>query len=183
MEFITVKEAAEKWQVSARRVQILCSSDRIKGAYRFGKSWMIPSSAVLPNARRKEEEPQLPMPRKSPFLDMTNLYNKEGCADECAEMLVNQPEAHALFEAQIAYRRGEIEKAIKMRLTAAMMGSARAEYMLGCHFEYGDGLPCNPEKAKYYYKKAREHGFRDVLFEMKLGFLREKRLLELERKQ
>ena len=75
MEFITVKEAAEKWQVSVRRVQILCNADRIKGAYRFGKSWMIPSTAVLPNARRKDEEPQLPMPRKSPFLDMTNLYN------------------------------------------------------------------------------------------------------------
>jgi hypothetical protein len=110
MEFITVKEAAEKWNVSTRRVQILCSQDRIKGAYRFGKSWMIPSGAVLPNARRKDEEPSLPMPRKSPFLDMTDLYNKAGKADECAEMLINQPEAHALFEAQIAYRRGEIEK-------------------------------------------------------------------------
>lgn len=110
MDFITVKEAAEKWKVSERRVQILCNTDRIKGAYRFGKSWMIPSTAVLPNARRKEEEPQLPLPRKSPFLDMTNLYNKAGGADECAEMLINHPEAHALFEAQIAYRRGEIEK-------------------------------------------------------------------------
>ena len=122
MEFITVKEAAEKWQVSVRRVQILCNSDRIKGAYRFGKSWMIPSTAVLPNARRKEEAPQLPMPRKSPFLDMTNLYNKEGGADECAEMLINQPEAHALFEAQIAYRRGEIEKVYE-----------QARYFLNAH--------------------------------------------------
>jgi len=110
MNYITVKDAAEKWQVSERRVQILCNTDRIKGAYRFGKSWMIPSTAVLPNARKKAEEPTLPMPRKSPFLDMTNLYNKAGGAAECAEMLINQPEAHALFEAQIAYRRGDIEK-------------------------------------------------------------------------
>ena len=101
MDYITVKEAAERWQVSERRVQILCNTDRIKGAYRFGKSWMIPSTAVLPNARRKEEEPHLPMPRKSPFLDMTNLYNKAGGAEACAEMLINHPEAHALFEAQI----------------------------------------------------------------------------------
>lgn len=110
MDFIPVKEAAEKWCVSTRRVQLLCSRDRIKGAYRFGKSWMIPATAVLHNARRKDEEPYLPMPRKSPFLDMTNLYNRAGGADECAEMLINQPEAHALFLAQIAYRRGEIEK-------------------------------------------------------------------------
>ena len=110
MEYITVQEAAEKWGVSVRRVQYLCGNDRIKGAVRFGPVWKIPSTAVLPNARRKEAAPTLPMPRKSPFLDMTNLYNKAGGAEECAEMLINHPEAHVLFQAQIAFRRGEIEK-------------------------------------------------------------------------
>ena len=109
MDFITVKEAAEKWGVSVRRVQILCAQERVKGAYRFGKSYMIPAEAILPNARRTEEE-SLPMPRRCPFLDMTDLYNKVGGAEECAEMLINRPEAHVLFEAQIAYRRGEIDK-------------------------------------------------------------------------
>ena len=109
MDFITVKEAAEKWGVSTRRVQILCAQDRVKGAYKFGKSYMIPAGAILPNARRTEEE-ILPMPRHCPFLDMTNLYNKVGGAQECAQMLVNRPEAYALFEAQIAYRRGEIDR-------------------------------------------------------------------------
>lgn len=55
MEYITVKEAAEKWGVSTRRVQILCAQERVKGAYRFGKSWMIPERAVLPNAYRTKE--------------------------------------------------------------------------------------------------------------------------------
>ncbi|MBE6584051.1 MAG: helix-turn-helix domain-containing protein [Ruminococcaceae bacterium] len=122
MNYITVKEAADKWGVSTRRVQFLCSQNRIKGANRLGKSWLIPESAVLPNAKRKDETPTLPMPRKSPFLDMTNLYNKAGCADECAEMLINQPEAHALFEAQIAFRRGEIDKVYE-----------RARYFLQAH--------------------------------------------------
>ena len=110
MEYITVQEAAEKWGVSVRRVQYLCGNDRIKGAVRFGHVWKIPETAVLPNLRKQSAEPSLPMPRKSPFLDMTDLYNKAGSASECAEMLINQPEAHALFEAQIAYRRGETEK-------------------------------------------------------------------------
>ena len=110
MEYITVQEAAKKWGVSVRRVQYLCGQERIKGAVRFGPVWRIPETAVLPNARQKGAPPHLPMPRKSPFLDMTNLYNKAGGADECAEMLANHPEAHALFEAQIAYRRGMIEK-------------------------------------------------------------------------
>ncbi|MBE5739771.1 MAG: helix-turn-helix domain-containing protein, partial [Clostridiales bacterium] len=46
MQYITVQEAAKKWGVTTRRVQMLCNEERIKGAYRFGKSWMIPSTAV-----------------------------------------------------------------------------------------------------------------------------------------
>ncbi len=52
----------------------------------------------------------MPMPRKSPFLDMTNVYNTPGKADESIMLFENNMEAHQLFEAQIAYRRGEIEK-------------------------------------------------------------------------
>ena len=122
MEYITVSQAAEKWGVTPRRVQMLCNESRIKGAVRFGPVWRIPETAVLPNSRRKEEEPQLPMPRKSPFLDMTDLYHKAGSADECAEMLINQPEAYALFNAQIAYRRGEINEVYK-----------QARYFLAAH--------------------------------------------------
>lgn len=110
MKFITVKEASAKWGVGVRRVQVLCNENRINGAYRFGRDWMIPETAVLPTTNRKTENPTLPMPKKSPFLDMTNLYNVAGRANDCAEMLNNQPEAYALFNAQIAYRKGEIEK-------------------------------------------------------------------------
>ena len=109
MNLITVKQAAEKWGVTPRRVQSLCKDGKIKGAQRWERTWMIPAHAVLPSSAR-EEDPHMPMPRKSPFLDMTNIYNKAGAADECAAMLENNPEAHALFEAEIAYRRGEIGK-------------------------------------------------------------------------
>ena len=121
MDLITVKEASKKWGVTERRVQILCNEGKIKGAVRFGRAWMIPSYAVLPSSA-KREEPHMPMPKKSPFLDMTTLYNKAGEADKCAEMLINNPEAHALFEAQIAYRRGEIDKVYD-----------RARYFLTAH--------------------------------------------------
>ena len=113
MDHITAKEAAEKWGVTIRHVQNLCNQEKIKGAYRFGKSWMIPARAVLPSSAKKNEAPHLPMPRQCPFLDMTNLYNKVGGADECAEMLVNNPEAYALFKAQIAYRRGDVAQVYK----------------------------------------------------------------------
>ena len=156
MEYITVQEAAAKWGVSVRRVQYLCCNDRIKGAVRFGPVWKIPSTAVLPNARRKTKEPTLPMPRKSPFLDMTNLYHTAGKADKCAEMLINQPEAHALFEAQIAYRRGEIEKVYE-----------QARYFLHSHSGFyaiiGGGMllaQCAIWRGDIYlWKEAKKHIF------------------------
>lgn len=156
MEYITVQEAAEKWGVSVRRVQYLCGHDRIKGAVRFGPVWKIPSTAVLPNARKKDEDPHLPLPRKSPFLDMTDLYNKAGAADACAEMLINQPEAHALFQAQIAYRRGEIEKVYE-----------RARYFLNAHSGFyailGGGMllaQCAIWRGDIYlWKEAKKHIF------------------------
>ncbi len=151
-----MQEAAEKWGVSVRRVQYLCGHDRIKGAVRFGPVWKIPSTAVLPNARKKDEEPHLPMPRKSPFLDMTDLYNKAGAADACAEMLINQPEAHALFQAQIAYRRGEIEKVYE-----------HARYFLNAHSGFyailGGGMllaQCAIWRGDIYlWKEAKKHIF------------------------
>ena len=109
MELITVKQAAEKWGVTPRRVQGLCKEGRIKGALRWERTWMIPAHAVLPSAA-KGEEPHMPMPRKSPFLDMTDIYDRAGSANECVKLLENNPEAHALLEAQIAYRRGEIDR-------------------------------------------------------------------------
>lgn len=70
---------------------------------------MIPDHAVLPSTN-KGEEPHMPMPKKSPFLDMTGIYNEAGMAEESATLLENNKEAHELFQAQIAYRRGEIER-------------------------------------------------------------------------
>ena len=106
---ITVKQAAEKWGVTPRRVQSLCKEGKIKGAIRWERTWMIPDHAVLPSTN-KGEEPHMPMPKKSPFLDMTGIYNEAGMAEESATLLENNKEAHELFQAQIAYRRGEIER-------------------------------------------------------------------------
>ena len=109
MNLMTVNEAATKWQVSIRRVQRLCSDGRVKGATKFGKAWMIPADAVLPT-QSKELQTNLPMPKKTPFLDMTNIYKEAGNADECGNVLEDNPEALALYQAQIAYRRGDVDK-------------------------------------------------------------------------
>ena len=48
MEYITVSEAAKRWGVTPRRVQMLCNEGKIKGVVRFGPVWKIPSGAVFP---------------------------------------------------------------------------------------------------------------------------------------
>ncbi|MCM1175002.1 MAG: Fic family protein [Blautia sp.] len=50
--YITVKQAAEKWGISDRRVRILCSEGRISGVTREGRSWMIPADAKKPEDGR-----------------------------------------------------------------------------------------------------------------------------------
>lgn len=60
MEFITASQAAQKWGISQRRVQILCSEGRIKGVFKLGEAWAIPSEAVKPyDSRIKQEKKEL----------------------------------------------------------------------------------------------------------------------------
>lgn len=55
MDYISVREAAQKWEISERRVQKLCEESRIGGIQKFGRSWMIPKTANKPiDLRRKD---------------------------------------------------------------------------------------------------------------------------------
>lgn len=53
MDYISVREASQKWNISIRRVQKLCEDNRIEGVARFGRSWMIPKTAEKPADPRK----------------------------------------------------------------------------------------------------------------------------------
>ena len=44
--FMTVKQAAEKWGLSDRRVRILCAEGKIHGAFQEGRGWKIPMDAL-----------------------------------------------------------------------------------------------------------------------------------------
>ena len=51
-KFITLTEAAEKWELSTRRVRKLCEEGRVEGATKFGRSWAIPTSTKKPGDKR-----------------------------------------------------------------------------------------------------------------------------------
>jgi hypothetical protein len=60
MDFITASQAAEKWGISQRRVQILCAEGRIDGVFKLGDAWAIPAKALKPcDSRIKKENKEL----------------------------------------------------------------------------------------------------------------------------
>lgn len=48
MKYISVTEAAQKWQLSERSVRNYCAQGKIIGAVREGRTWRIPADAVRP---------------------------------------------------------------------------------------------------------------------------------------
>ena len=127
MDFISIDEAAKRWGLSKRFVQVLCANGRIDGATRLGRAWMIPHNAKKPidgrtKTARAKRDADMPLPRKTPFLYMTDLYHTPGTADAVGESLAYNHEAQVLFEAEVAYSRGEIDKVYES-----------ANYLLGKH--------------------------------------------------
>lgn len=51
-EYYTIKEAAEKWNLSERWVRSLCAQGKIDGAVQFGRAWAIPQDAERPEDGR-----------------------------------------------------------------------------------------------------------------------------------
>lgn len=54
--YLSVREAAEKWGVSERRINQYCAEGRIAGAQKFGKSWAIPADAEKPQDPRRTRQ-------------------------------------------------------------------------------------------------------------------------------
>ena len=58
VEFMTANQAAKKWDITQRRVQILCTKGRIDGVFKLGENWVIPANAQkqIDGRIRKEKE-------------------------------------------------------------------------------------------------------------------------------
>ena len=55
LQYITAREAAEKWNISQRRVSILCAENRIPNVAMLGNMWIIPRDAEKPDDARKSK--------------------------------------------------------------------------------------------------------------------------------
>lgn len=52
MEYMTLKEASQKWGVTPRRINYYCSEGRIPGAEKMGTVWLIPKYSSKPTDKR-----------------------------------------------------------------------------------------------------------------------------------
>ena len=59
MEYMSCPEAAKKWGISERRVQILCRDNRIPGVSKLGYMWLIPKDAEKPIDGRTKQGKEL----------------------------------------------------------------------------------------------------------------------------
>ena len=52
MEYLSIKQTAEKWNISVRWINDLCNEGRIPGAMKIGSYWAIPADVEKPKDAR-----------------------------------------------------------------------------------------------------------------------------------
>lgn len=110
MEYISAKEAAERWGIQVRGVQELCKAGRIQGAFKFERSWMIPASA------QKPEDPRRAGSKSSgavsygyyPGLISYFIHAPSGKSDRLPTGITD-PAAILEYKAELLYFTGEID--------------------------------------------------------------------------
>lgn len=85
LSFISAKEAAEKWNISQRRVSVLASENRINGAMMVGNMWIIPSNAEKPIDKRTVRYEKTKAVTLKPFVKWVG--GKSQLVDEIEKLL------------------------------------------------------------------------------------------------
>lgn len=116
--YLSIREAAEKWGVSERRVNQYCTEGRISGAERFGTAWAIPDSAEKPDDPRKKKNdavsPKLPKNIEL-YLGFMPLMNTAFVPGKCMETIaqISDGPKKEIALAEYYYFSGQAEKAMQ----------------------------------------------------------------------
>lgn len=116
--YLSIREAAEKWGVSTRRINQYCSQGRIPGAQRFGGSWAIPKHAEKPGDPRKQPKQSAPQNPKQPselfpgFMPLMNTPFEPGTCVEAIQAMKEGPKKDIAW-AEYHYFSGQAEKAMQ----------------------------------------------------------------------
>jgi hypothetical protein len=63
--YLSVRDAATRWDITERQVQKLCVAGRIEGATRFANAWAIPDDIPKPTRTAKIKPGPKPKPKTS----------------------------------------------------------------------------------------------------------------------
>lgn len=139
--YLSIREAAEKWGVSERRINQYCAEGRIPGAQRIGKAWAIPADAQKPGDPRRTQRQVKSDPAEtahSGLLDHKNLMplmNTAFSPGHCRETVDAMPAGprRDIALAEYHYFSGRPEKAAKeaeVYLTSPDMGARLSACLL-----------------------------------------------------
>ena len=117
MEYMTVREAAEKWNISERQVQKYCAQGRIDGIIKLGVSWGIPDDAQKPvDPRRAEMSPVRPLKaggkRYPGLMPLMNTPFEPGQCEEIIKAMEESPEKD-IATAEYHYFSGRADEAVR----------------------------------------------------------------------
>ena len=133
MEYINVSEAARKWELSPRRVRILCAEGRIGGVVRKGKLYLIPADAAKPDDARATKSDKAVLKRTLAEVAerLTELSKRRPLTQGEAEQLRDQ------FLVEYTYNSNAIEgNTLTLQETAmALEGLTIAQKPLRDHLE------------------------------------------------
>ena len=117
MDSLTVRQAAEKWNLAPRTVQQLCTQGRIPGAQKFGKAWAIPANAARPeDLRHNQTEPAVPPPDQTmpdapfPMMPLMNTPFPPGQCRKTVEAMEDGPQKDMAW-AEYYYFSAQAERA------------------------------------------------------------------------
>lgn len=94
MNFMTIKEVSEKWNISERRIRQLIQDGRILGAKKIGAAWYIPNDAGKPIDKRVKEEIEFKIDLPEDYFKevdekLSKLNSKRPLSKEATESLQN----------------------------------------------------------------------------------------------
>lgn len=169
MEYMSAREAADKWGISQRRVAVLCSENRINNATRVGNMWIIPATAEKPiDARsirynKKEEKNIKPFLKwaggKGQLLREIEKYYpfKNDHIKKYAEPFVGG--GAVLFDILSKY---ELEEVYISDINAELINAYRIirddinELVTMLHTMQDEFIPMDTDERKVYYMAKRE---------------------------
>lgn len=116
MSFMSVKEAAQKWQISLRLVQKYCAQGRIPNCKKIGNSWIIPIDAQKPQDPRKQPNNHLVADNDQLIKNLMPLLNAAFIPGSCQQYIsvMEDGPAKTIAQAEYHYFSGDPQKTVEI---------------------------------------------------------------------